>query len=69
MSHMRDEVTSQPELLRSLAPSWATQAANGRKALGDRPNLALVGRGSSGNACTFATYLWSLQTGRHPIEQ
>lgn len=68
MSHMRDEVTSQPELLRSLAPSWATQAANGRKALGDRPNLALVGRGSSGNACTFATYLWSLQTGRHPIE-
>ena len=28
MSHMRDEVTSQPELLRSLAPSWATQAAS-----------------------------------------
>lgn len=68
MSFMRDEIEAQPDLLRALAPSWAAQAEAGRATLGDRPTLALVGRGSSGNACTFATYLWSLQTGRHPIE-
>jgi glucosamine--fructose-6-phosphate aminotransferase (isomerizing) len=68
MSFMRDEITAQPGLLRGLAPAWAAQAEACREALRGRPQLALVGRGSSGNACTFATYLWSLQTGRHPIE-
>ena len=68
MSYMRDEIESQPALLRALAPTWAARAEAGRAALGDRPQLALVGRGSSGNACTFAAYLWSLETGRHPIE-
>jgi glucosamine--fructose-6-phosphate aminotransferase (isomerizing) len=30
--------------------------------------VALIGRGSSGNACTFAAYLFMLRTGRHPVE-
>ncbi|MDH5206525.1 MAG: SIS domain-containing protein, partial [Hylemonella sp.] len=33
-----------------------------------RSQVALLGRGSSGNACTFGAYLFTLRSGRHPVE-
>ncbi len=66
--HMRDETVEQPYLLRSKADVWTKDTREALRALGDRDNLVLVGRGSSGNACTFATYLAGVKSGRHPIE-
>lgn len=67
-SHMKQEALETPVMLRREAAHWEAQAAEIRKLRGKRPNVALIGRGSSGNACTFAAYLMTLQTGRHPIE-
>ena len=39
-----------------------------REPLAGRHTTVLLGRGSSGNVCTFATYLLALQSGRQPIE-
>lgn len=67
-SNMSLEALETPAMLRREAASWQTQAAAIRELGGKRPNVALIGRGSSGNACTFAAYLMTLQTGRHPVE-
>ena len=67
-SHMKQEALETPAMLRRECAHWEAQAASIRKLRGKRPNVALIGRGSSGNACTFAAYLMMLQTGRHPIE-
>lgn len=66
--HMRREIAEQPELLRRCAPAWEARAQALRAHLDARRQWVLVGRGSSGNACTFAAYLQGLRTGRHPIE-
>lgn len=66
--HMRDETVEQPYLLRSKADTWTRDAHEALERVGARDNLVLVGRGSSGNACTFATYLAGVNSGRHPIE-
>lgn len=66
--HMATEIDEQPPLLRQNAPAWQASAEAARAASQGYRDLALVGRGSSGNACTFASYLLGLKTGRHPIE-
>ena len=67
-SHMAQEARSAPLVLRSQAARWQREAAAIRDRLADRPTTVLVGRGSSGNVCTFASYLFALQTGRQPVE-
>lgn len=68
MIHMQRDIEMQPLLLREQADAWVEQARRCHEALGARRHLALVGRGSSGHACTYTAYLHTLQTGRHPIE-
>lgn len=66
--HMHREILETPAMLRREAAAWEAQAAELRAAAGGRPQVALVGRGSSGNACAFAAYLFGLATGRQPVE-
>lgn len=68
MGLMSEEIASQPPIIESNAKAWEEQAAGIRARVGERRNLVLIGRGSSGNACTFATYLHATATGRHAIE-
>ena len=68
ISHMAREARSAPEVLHSEAARWQGEAAGIRRLVADRPTSVLVGRGSSGNVCTFAAYLFALRTGRQPIE-
>lgn len=65
---MAIEIAEQPKLLLRLSPAWEDSAQSCLEQLGDRLNLVLIGRGSSGNACTFASYLYALAKGRLPIE-
>lgn len=67
-NYMADEARSAPTMLRSEAARWQREAAEIRRQVGAHPGAVLVGRGSSGNVCTFASYLFALQTGRQPIE-
>ena len=67
-SHMMQEALETPGMLRREAEGWEAQARLIHAQAGDRPSVVLVGRGSSGNACSFAAYLHTLHTGRHPIE-
>lgn len=67
-SHMKREILETPTMLRREAAGWEAQACDLQERCGGRPTVVLVGRGSSGNACTFASYLFTLRTGRHPIE-
>ncbi|MBN1770504.1 MAG: SIS domain-containing protein [Deltaproteobacteria bacterium] len=66
---MAREIREQPGMLRARAEGWEGEALRLRRgALAGRGTLVVLGRGSSGNAATFATYLWALRTGRHPVE-
>lgn len=67
-SHMAREARCAPDVLHSEAARWQREAAGIHRLVADRPTCVLVGRGSSGNVCTFAAYLFALQTGRQPIE-
>lgn len=67
-SHMAGEARSAPRVLRSDASRWQREAHDIRRLVAERATAVLVGRGSSGNVCTFASYLFALQTGRQPIE-
>jgi glucosamine--fructose-6-phosphate aminotransferase (isomerizing) len=67
-SHMKQEILETPALLRREAPHWEAQARAIHAVQGTRQTVVLIGRGSSGNACTFASYLFTLRSGRHPIE-
>jgi glutamine---fructose-6-phosphate transaminase (isomerizing) len=66
--YMARETLEQPALFRAKAARWSEVAEEALAFLGERPNLALIGRGSSGNACTFASYLYSMRQGRFPID-
>ena len=66
-SHMADEARSAPRVLRSDASRWQREANDIRRLVAERATAVLVGRGSSGNVCTFASYLFALQTGRQPL--
>src|SRR5687767_2696002 len=66
--HMARETVEQPALFRRNASRWSDMADQAMQRLGERPNLVLIGRGSSGHACTFAAYLFCMRRGRFPIE-
>ena len=67
-SAMHSEIQEQPEMFTKQADSWNSQASTILESINGRRQLVLLGRGSSGNACTFASYLHAAQSGRHPIE-
>lgn len=67
-STMAKEARSTPAVLRSESARWQREAAAVRDQVVDRRTTVLLGRGSSGNVCTFAAYLFALQSGRQPIE-
>jgi glucosamine--fructose-6-phosphate aminotransferase (isomerizing) len=62
------EISEQPVLLRRKAEVWERRAVDLLEHVGGRSDLMVVGRGSSGNACIFASYLYALRTGRQPVE-
>lgn len=67
-SLMAQEARAAPQVLRSEAARWQRQASEIRRQAADRPTVVLLGRGSSGNVCSFAAYLFALQSGRQPVE-
>jgi glutamine---fructose-6-phosphate transaminase (isomerizing) len=66
--HMAREIADQPALFESHAPAWQARAEQLTPLLESRRHVVLAGRGTSGNACTFAAYLFATARGRHPIE-
>lgn len=67
-SFMRQEIEAQPELIRKLSAYWSDTAHELSSEIKSKKNIVLLGRGTSGNACIFASYLFGLSTGRHPID-
>lgn len=67
-SFMRQEIESQPDLIRNLSEYWQNTANELQEEIKSKKNIVLLGRGTSGNACVFASYLFGLNTGRHPID-
>jgi glucosamine--fructose-6-phosphate aminotransferase (isomerizing) len=67
-SIMAKEARQAPAMLESEAARWQHEARVIRDQTRDRSTSVLVGRGSSGNVCTFAAYLLAMQSGRQPIE-
>lgn len=67
-SAMRREIEEEPRMLRERASLWKETANRIRGEAPKRATPVVLGRGSSGHACTFATYLIALETGRHPVE-
>lgn len=67
-STMAKEARQSPQVLRFEATRWQSEANTVRRLVAERPTSVLLGRGSSGNVCTFASYLFALQTGRQPVE-
>ena len=67
-NYMDREARTAPQMLRAEAARWQREATRIRQLVTERPRVVLVGRGSSGNVCTFASYLFALQTGHQPIE-
>jgi glucosamine--fructose-6-phosphate aminotransferase (isomerizing) len=66
--HMRAEIAEQPELLRRLAPAWQKNCEPIADELGRYSQVAVIGRGSSGNATVFFSYLYGLRTGRQVVD-
>jgi glucosamine--fructose-6-phosphate aminotransferase (isomerizing) len=67
-STMTLEIRAAPAILRAQAARWQREANIIRQLVADRPKAVLVGRGSSGNVCSFAAYVFALQTGLQPVE-
>lgn len=67
-SRMAEEARETPLILRAQAARWQHEADLARREAAGRKTAVLVGRGSSGHVCTFASYLFALQTGRVPVE-
>lgn len=66
--HMQREIAEQPDLLEARADHWMAEASRVGGELMSRRQLFVLGRGSSGNACVYASYLYGLRTGRHAVE-
>lgn len=62
------EVRTAPAMLIEHAARWQREANAVRQLVADRPKTVLVGRGSSGHVCSFAAYVFALQTGMQPVE-
>ncbi len=67
-SAMYSEMHEQPAMFVERAASWKQQAQRIRASTENRKQLVLLGRGSSGNACTFLAYLYGTISGRQAIE-
>ncbi len=67
-SIMAKEARQAPTVLRAEAARWQEQARAIRQLTAERRTAVLVGRGSSGNVCSYAAYLLALLSGRQPIE-
>lgn len=65
---MKEEILEQANLISSKAEYWSKRAIALRDLIKSKKNIVLLGRGTSGNACVFASYLFGLTTGRHPID-
>jgi glucosamine--fructose-6-phosphate aminotransferase (isomerizing) len=65
---MQSEIAEQPTLFRRQAQGWKQRAAELREILQSKNQILLVGRGSSGNAALYFTYLWSITSGRQPTD-
>lgn len=65
---MATEIEDQIDLLEEKPTVWQRQAEGFRDSLDEPANLAVIGRGSSGNACVYTSYVYGLKTGRHAIE-
>jgi glucosamine--fructose-6-phosphate aminotransferase (isomerizing) len=66
--HMEREIAEQPGMLRSRVAAWQQQCLDARRDLAPRRGRALLGRGSSGHARVFCSYLYGLQTGRQALD-
>lgn len=66
-SNMRKEIFEQPDLILKKNDYWVRQAKSLETLFISRRNVVLIGRGSSGNACVFSSYIIGLNTGRHPL--
>lgn len=64
---MAEEIAAQPDVIEANARSWQQQADDIRASAKGRKTLVFVGRGSSANACTFASYLHAQTTGRQAL--
>jgi glucosamine--fructose-6-phosphate aminotransferase (isomerizing) len=67
-STMDKEARQAPQVLRAESARWQREAHAIRALAAERRTTVLLGRGSSGNVCTFAAYLFALQSGRQPVE-
>ncbi|MCA9601609.1 MAG: SIS domain-containing protein [Polyangiales bacterium] len=67
-SHMELEIAEQPAMLRERADAWMTQAKAIHAQCADRSEQVVVGRGSSGHACMFFSYVAGARTGRPALE-
>jgi glucosamine--fructose-6-phosphate aminotransferase (isomerizing) len=67
-STMDKEARQAPQVLRAESARWQREAHAIRALAAERRTTVLLGRGSSGNVCTFASYLFALQSGRQPVE-
>ena len=67
-SFMRQEIEFQPQMIRDMSTYWQETSLELSEEIKSRKNIVLLGRGTSGNACIFASYLFGLSTGRHPID-
>lgn len=65
---MKLEIAEQPARFEERLQDWTSAAASLRPEIADRDQLVVVGRGSSSNACIYASYLHGLSTGRHAVE-
>lgn len=67
-STMDKEARQAPQMLRAESARWQREVHAMRALAAERRTTVLLGRGSSGNVCTFASYLFALQSGRQPVE-
>ena len=65
---MEREIAEQPEMLRSRAGAWQRECHDARKELERRRERVLLGRGSSGHARVFCSYLHGLRSGRPALD-
>lgn len=61
---MTREIAEQPRVFEECIETWSDQAGELREAIADRDQLVVLGRGSSKNACVFASYLYGMRSGR-----
>jgi glucosamine--fructose-6-phosphate aminotransferase (isomerizing) len=65
---MDKEARQAPQLLRAESARWQRESQAIRALAAERRTTVLLGRGSSANVCTFASYLFTLDSGRQPVE-